>query len=103
MNYKLHLELIAEAEKHIGKEITLLKELPNKEQEKKKFKLVEYYEKGTGEITDPVFTKSDNPKDYPSWGAWGILQAQDGQEIKHFSLRLILDTILSGKELEYNY
>lgn len=99
MNYKTLNELLADADKCLGKEITLVKEAFNKEQERKKFKLVGYYERGTGEVNAPV---SYNGDDY-SWGAWGYLLAEDGQEINRFSLELILNVIRSGKELEYNY
>jgi hypothetical protein len=103
MDYKSHQKFITEAGKYIGTEVTLLKELPNKQKERKKFKLIGVYEEGRGEITDPIFTTSDNPNNYPSWGAWGILKAGDGQEITRIALRVILDTILLGKELEYDY
>lgn len=88
-----------EANKCLGKEITLVKELPNKSLGKKKFQLVGHHDQGVGQIGAPT---SYNPNDY-SWGVWAILKAEDGEEISRINLKLILDTIHSGAELEFDY
>ncbi len=94
--------LIEQAENYFGKELLVIKDLPNSKTEKKFFIFFDIDWLGYGKITSENSFINQRIDEY-SFDVWAILQSEDGNIINRINLKRVIQAIDNDLPIYYNF